>query len=128
MSMTIYHFCAAKHVKQIIRQGFTVGAIPEPTHTGFIIHSGWTWLTHDPDPKNQSWATRNAIKHSRTAWRLTIEIPDDELHNLYGRVGICAIYPACDMLFRGFPGSENWRVFHGTIPKKWIIEAKEMER
>ena len=124
--MTIYHFCAAKHVKQILRQGLTVGGIAEPTPTGFILHRGYNWLTLDPDPKNQSWATRNAIRYSRTAWRLTIEIPESKVFRLLDRENVCALYPSCELLFDNFPGSENWRVFYGMIPKNWIIEAKEM--
>lgn len=72
--MILYHFCAAKHIKSILRQGLTKGALAEPTPTGFRIYYGYTWLTVDPDPNKQSWATRNAIKYDRTAWRLTIDM------------------------------------------------------
>ena len=80
-----------------------------------------------PDPKNQSWATRNIVKYSRTAWRLTIDIPEVALSRLYDRFGITAMYPACACLFDGWPGSENWRVFHGVIPKEWIMKAERIE-
>lgn len=43
--MTLYHFCAAKHVKK------------DTARTGVYIHNGWIWLTKDTDPANQSWAT-----------------------------------------------------------------------
>ena len=124
--MILYHFCAAKHIKSILRQGLTKGALAAPTPTGFRIYYGYTWLTVDPDPNKQSWATQNAIKYDRTAWRLTIEIPVTECGKLYSRFGITTLFPACDGLFRGFAGSENWRVFHGRIPKEWIKEAKEV--
>ena len=125
--MTLYHFCADKHVKQILRQGITIGAVSEPTATGFIIHSGYMWLTTDPDPARQSWATRVKVRYSRTAWRLTVEIPDYEWPKLYSRKTLRMRYPATDMLFAGWPGSENWRVFHGIIPKEWIVKAERME-
>lgn len=124
--MTFYHFCADKHVKKILRQGLTIGALTEPTPQGYIIHIGWIWLTTDPDPNNQSWNTMNAINYSRTAWRLTVDIPDSERKRIYSRFGIASVYPACDMLFKGFKGSESWRVYHGMIPKEWIVGAKEM--
>ena len=124
--MTIYHFCADKHVKNIMRKGLTIGSVVEPTETGFILHNGWMWLTLDPEPNRQSWATQNRVKYSRTAWRLTIDIPDDEWYKLYDREKLCARYPACDALFEGWPGSDNWRVFHGMIPKHWIVNAERM--
>ena len=123
--MTLYHFCADKHVNKILRDGITIGALVEPTPQGCIIHKGWIWLTTDPDPKDQSWDTRNLVKYSRTAWRLTVAIPDSERKRVYSRFGIVSIYPACDMLFY-LKGSESWRVYHGMIPKEWIVESKEM--
>lgn len=122
----LYHFCAERHIKSIITRGLVKGALAEPMLTGFRIYSGWTWLTLDPDPGRQSWATKNLIKYDRTQYRLTIEIPDAESGKLFDRKGIAAIYPACDLLFNGFPGSENWRVFHGRIPPEWIIEARRV--
>lgn len=124
--MTLYHFCAAKHIKSILRHGLDQGGLTEIKPTGFVVHGGWTWLTTDPDPAHQSWATSNLVQYSRTAWRLTIEIPDEEYRRLYDRIGATMLYPSCSALFRGFVGSENWRVFHGTIPKEWIKKAEEM--
>lgn len=126
--MILFHFCADKHIRSILRHGLTEGFLAIPAHCGFRLLSGWTWLTTDPDPNNQSWATKNAIKYDRTAWRLTIEIPDDALSEMYDRTGICGIYPACDLLFKDFLGSENWRVYNGRVPKEWIREAKEMHK
>ena len=125
--MTFYHFCADKHVKSILRQGITMGAVAEPTATGFIIHNGYMWLTTDPDPTRQSWATRNRVKYSRTAWRLTVEIPDSELQKVFDRCEICQRWPGTLPLFEGWAGSDNWRVFHGIIPKAWITKAERME-
>lgn len=125
--MTLYHFCAKKHVKNILRKGLTQGALTEITPIGYTIHKGWMWLTTDPDPNNQSWATRNAIPYSRTAYRLTIEIPVTEYGRIHSRHEIIRHYPGCDVLFRGYAGNENWRVFHGMIPREWIKEVKEMD-
>ena len=125
--MTLYHFCADRHVKNIIRQGLIHGGVCEPTKTGYIIHRGWMWLTTDPDPKRQSWATRKSIPYSRTAWRLTIEIPDEEIRNIYDHKTLPQLWPATVCLFRGWAGSENWRVYRGMIPKQWIKAAERME-
>ena len=57
----------------------------------------------------------------------SVDIPDVELSRLYDRFGITAMYPACACLFDGWPGSENWRVFHGVIPKEWIVKAERIE-
>lgn len=125
--MKLFHFCSSKHIKQIMRQGLTMGAVVEPTATGFYIHNGWVWLTSDPDPTRQSWATRNQIKYSRTAWRLTVEIPDNIPDGfLHNRTTLSMIWPSTCALFDGWPGSENWRVFHGVIPKEWIVKAEKM--
>lgn len=124
--MTLYHFCADKHVRNIMRKGLTIGAVPEPTATSYIVHNGWIWLTTDSDPAHQSWAKRFLLKYSRTAWRLTIEIPDDHLHRIHDREKLCKIYPRADMLFAGWPGSECWRVFRGDIHKSWIVKAERM--
>ena len=125
--MTLYHFCAEKHVRQILRSGLTVGAVAEPTFPGFIIHNGYIWLTTDPDPKRQSWATRNMIKYSRTAYRLTVEIPAGECYRIHDRDTLTLMFPNSYMLFERWAGSENWRVFHGVIPKAWIVKAERME-
>lgn len=125
--MILYHFCAKKNVKQILRQGIAIGGLTEIHRTGFYVHSGWIWLTLDPDPKNQSWATNNCITYSRTAWRLTVELPDSELAKLYDRKKLIPLYPACDLLFKDWDGSENWRAFHGVIPREFIIEAVGVE-
>ena len=122
--MKLYHFCSSKHIKQIMRQGLTKGAVVEPTATGFYIHNGWIWLTTDPDPARQSWATRNLIGYSRTEWRLTVEIPDNSL--IYNKITLPIMWPSTRALFDGWPGSENWYVYHGIIPKEWIVKAERM--
>lgn len=125
--MTLYHFCAEKYVGQIIRQGLTIGMVTEPTPTGYRMHNGYIWLTTDPDPTQQSWATRIKVKYSRTAYRLTVEIPDEECVRVHDRAQLRKIFPSCDVLFKHWPRSENWRVFRGMIPKEWIVKVEKME-
>ena len=118
--MIIYHFCAARHIKKILRQGLTIGGVMEPTKTGYYLHTGWMWLTLDKNPKAQSWNTQNMIPYSWAEYRITIEIPEAEIERLYDRKRLCILFPTCDALFEGWKGSENWRVFHGVIPKEWF--------
>ena len=125
--MILYHFCADKHVKSIMREGLTIGGICEMKTSGVVLHSGWSWLTLCDDPNAQSWAkNQTLISYSRTAWRVTIEIPENQLHRLYDRERLTDEYPSTSLLFRGFEGNEQWRVFHGRIPVEWIICAEKM--
>jgi len=126
--MTLYHFCADKHVKNILRKGLIMGGVTELTTQGYIIHSGWNWLTLNGNPKEQTWEGHTLIPCSRTAWRLTIEIPDDELDRLHDKEMLLALYPSASMLFRGHQGSDAWRVFRGMIPREWIKAADDMRK
>lgn len=118
--MIFYHFCADKHIKKILREGLTIGAVTEPTKTGYLMHTGWIWLTTDPDARHQSWATSIMIPYSRTEWRITIDIPDEALDRIYDRKRLSVLYPTSTKLFDGWSGSENWRVYKGQIPKTWF--------
>lgn len=120
--MIIYHFCAKRDLKSILRTGIYGGMIVEWTDQGYRMQTGWTWLTLDPDPKRQSWATSHIIPYDRTACRLTVDIPEDMLSQLYDRDGVAEIYPCTVRLFDGWAGSENWRVFDGIVPREWIQE------
>jgi len=126
--MRIYHFCSARDVKAIRRQGIRLGGvyISKPGDAKSVeIYKGYQWLTLDPEKKNQSWATRHLVKYDRTAYRLTVELPDDAV--LYDRDGLEAEIPGSGILFDGWPGSENWRVYHGWILPEWITACDKME-
>lgn len=125
--MTIYHFCAARHVKKIVRQGLIIGGVATFGKTGYYAHTGYTWLTFDGDPKRQSWATRITIPYSRTAYRLTVEIPEEETGNIMDKEALEKHLPGSKLLFEGWKGSENWRVYHGLIPPEWIKKVECME-
>lgn len=125
--MTIYHFCAKRHARRILREGLTRGALSIPMDRGFLMIQGWTWLTLCGNPNAQSWATQNAIDYDRTAYRLTIELPDEVIPNLYDRERLVKEFPCSDVLFEGWDGSENWRVLKGRIPREWIKEAVSKE-
>lgn len=67
--MTLYHFCADRHIKGILHNGLTEGGLTEITPHGFILHTGWIWLTTDPDAKNR--VGQHAMRFS-TAARLGV--------------------------------------------------------
>ena len=126
--MKIYHFCSARDAKSIRRQGIRIGCVylPRPGDAKSVeIFTGYQWLTLDPEKSNQSWATRELVKYDRTAYRFTIELPDDSI--LYDRDGLDAEIPGSGVLFDGWPGSENWRVYHGWILPEWITACEKME-
>lgn len=127
--MKIYHFCREKDARGIKTDGITKGAIPSIRITKdpkgrekqeLVIYQGWQWLTLDGDHDGQSWATRQVFKDDRTEYRFTLEIPEKELDSLYDKERILTVYPEVWPLFDGWPGSENWRIFRGGIPKYWI--------
>lgn len=120
--MKLYHFCGEKFVKSIRHDGLKVGMVCVPGKRGLEVYRGWIWLTLDGDAQNQSWATRILIPYSRTAWRVTVDIPDAYLHRLADRKMLQTIIPGSGVLFDGWPGSESWRVYHGTIPPSWVTD------
>lgn len=121
--MEIYHFCAARDVRKILKNGLTKGGVLMPVHTGFLMFDGYCWLTLDGDPNRQSWNTHYLVHYSRAAYRLTIEIPNEEERWLLDRDALEQRIPGSGKLFDGWAGSEHWRVYWGRIPAKWIQNA-----
>ncbi len=126
--MILYHFCANRHIRNILHKGICIGGVTEILPTGYVVHSGWIWLTLNGNPKEQTWDGGLLIRYSRTAWRLTVSIPDNKLERLYDRQRITGLYPGANTLFAGFRGAEDWRIFKGAIPAKWIIQADDMRK
>lgn len=126
--MILYHFCAAHMLPSIRENGLTLGKYP-------IFESPineWPkcqWLTSNKDPKAQSWATRHLIPYSRTAYRITVRVPDSYHKKLIQAVRYAMNLPEKDRaIVTEWPGSENWYVYLGKIPPKWIIGCKRMEK
>ncbi len=46
--MKIYHFCADKLLWRILKDGLTMGGVVVPEKKGFVMYTGWVWLTCDP--------------------------------------------------------------------------------
>ena len=45
--MKIYHFCADKLLWRILKDGLTMGGVVVPEKKGFVMYTGWVWLTCD---------------------------------------------------------------------------------
>ena len=127
--MILYHFCCERDMKGIRSQGITKGVIAgemrvnhpgKPSTWQYYFIPGWQWLTLDADHDGQSWATRHLIRYDRTEYRFTVDVPEKETAQLFDMDKLNAAIPGTDALFLGWPGSENWRVYHGNIPKYWL--------
>lgn len=126
--MTLYHFCAAHMLKSILAEGLTEGMFPHFEGEKFEPIPRCQWLTADPDPKKQSWATRVYINYSRTAYRLTVNIPDSYRKKLVRAADFVKEMSEEDQrLVTDWPGSENWYIFRGKIPVKWIVGCHRTE-
>lgn len=125
--LVLYHFCAEHMVRSIRRHGLTRGTCPVATPTGWAFISPIQWLTTEPDPRKQSWATRERIKYDRTAYRITVEISEPCRKNLHPAADLVAKLPKENMaMLTGFEGSEKWFVYSGHIPPFWIRSIERM--
>lgn len=126
--MTLYHFCAAHMVKSIQKSGLTRGVFPLLGARHVTLIDNCQWLTAEPDSAKQSWATSTIIPYSRTACRLTVEIPEGHTRKLYRAIDFIQELPERNkQLVTGWPGSDDWYVFKGIIPPRWITGITEME-
>lgn len=124
--MILYHFCPAHMKNAILSEGLTKGAFPLMESGGFAQNV--QWLTSERDPKKQTWATQKLISYSRTAYRLTIHIPDSRHKKLRKALEWVAVFPEGDRkIVTEWPGSEAWYVYLGKIPQKWIVGCRRME-
>lgn len=127
-SIKLYHFCAAQDVESIKRQGLTLGMCPVVTDYGIKFIKKCQWLTKDMNPAAQSWATSHGLNYSRTAYRLTVVIPKKHVRNLIVSTEFVKELPKeAQEVVNGWPGSEEWYIYRGTIPPKWIKEIVKME-
>lgn len=74
-SKKLYHFCAGFCVDSIKELGLILGICPVDLGDKVKFIPKCQWLTSNPDPQKQSWATSHTLNYSRTAYRLTVVIP-----------------------------------------------------
>lgn len=127
-TLTIYHFCAAHMKDNILAEGLTKGYFPYWEGNNLKPIPQCQWLTTDPDPRNQSWATQHLINYSRTAFRLTIVIPKSHHKKLVRALDFVRNMPVQDQqLVTGWAGGDKWYIYRGNIPAKWIVGCHQME-
>lgn len=127
--MIVYHFCCKRDAKRIMKEGITLGHIPiwDDKNQRFVLRAGFQWLTTDSDPDAQSWDTHYLLRYSRTEVRIKIDIPDAWLDHLLDMHEMQQLIPQINpKLYEDWYGNENWRVYRGSIPKKWIVQADEL--
>lgn len=125
---TLFHFCPAHMVESIRVNGLSRGKLPIIYPAGQKLIPRCQWLTTDGDPERQSWATSHLIHYSRTAYRLTVEIPAQEKKRLHRAIDFMKRYPVeARGVVEGWAGSEHWFIFKGIIPPDWIKEIVRME-
>ena len=126
--MRLYHFCPAHMVEEIRNEGLRFGKFPLMEYGRVKMIAGIQWLTLEEDPNKQSWATSNMIPYSRTAFRLTIEIPESQTENLRNAAElVSSLHPRQREFVDAWEGSGMWYIFRGVIPPEWIVEAIKME-
>ena len=125
--MILYHFCAIGSKEGILSEGIRLGQFAYPNNDGYKLIPNCQWLTKDSDPKNQSWATQNLIHYSRTAYRMTVNIPNSRHKKLIRAVDFVRNMPAeAKQIVTGWTGSENWYIYRGKIPPQWIVGCHRM--
>ena len=122
--MTLYHFCPAHMLEGIKKHGLILGKFPLLGSERISFITECQWLTADPNPFHQSWATRQLIPYSRTAYRLTIDIPMSRLRKLHRATTFVKDMPQKDQeIVTRWAGSEHWYIYKGKIPATWIKDV-----
>ncbi len=134
--MKLYHFCGEKFLPSILKNGISEGRTPiiktcvdDPDSFELI---GWhirtQWLTINPDPQKQSWATRESISYSRTDYRLTVWVSVASIHKVLTPAQAIKAMKVAPMLFEKFSGSEDWRIYRGVIRPESITAVEDLRR
>lgn len=126
--MKLYHFCPSHLLKSIKKRGLTKGHMPLLKLNSTELIGGVQWLTVEPDPSKQSWATRHVVSYDRTECRLTVEIPSRCEEHLVSAMDFIKRYPEADQrIITGYEGSDQWYVYLGLIPPVWISDVEFMK-
>lgn len=125
--IVLYHFCAAHMLKGIMEEGLTLGTFPLLEDERYRLIPNIQWLTAEPNAKKQSWATNSLVTYSRTAYRLTIQIPGS-YHKKVIKASdyVKSMPPEARLLVEAWNGSDQWFVFTGRIPPEWIVGCRSI--
>ena len=131
-TMQLYHFCERRAVRGILTDGLTKGVMPlfrKNANGGgaFEFCQNWQWMTTCGDHAVQSWATSVVYKNDRTEFRFTVDIPAFAENGVRDREEMTVYDSDADALFEGWPGSADWRTYHGAISKYWLAALDQWD-
>ena len=116
--MKLYHFTYPHRQESIQRLGIVRGDVPIGPTSSFNAPN----LTSDPDPENQGWAAGGA----KTAMRIEVLIPEEEVWNLQTWGGVCAEFdmdPQWRKAMETVGGDpRHWYIFRGVVDADWITD------
>ena len=118
--MRLYHFTAAHLLKRIKKEGLTMGAIPLSLNP-VRIKSGYRWLTTNREFE-QSWNTMTMLKYDRAAYRITIDIPEDDRRLMKWTLAGPVIAPEVYDTLSRYGDPDAWYLYEGNIPTRWFGE------
>ncbi len=119
--MKFYHFTALRFLNSIVKSGLTKGRMLRSLDP-ITFYSNYQWLTTN-STFDQSWLNPNStLPYKRNEVRLTIDVPDHamELCKPWSQMKFLVPDVAKDLSAYGDP--ENWWVYSGNIPARWILE------
>jgi hypothetical protein len=108
-------------VESIRKRGLVLGKFPLIGDGHYTFIQGLQWLTDDPNPAAQSWATSILIPYDRTEYRLTVNVPMNRTRRLHkAKVFAKKLSEAQREIVEAWAGSEHWYIYEGSISPKWI--------
>jgi len=123
MPKTLYHFTSPRHIHSVLDEGLTMGHIPislDPPR----LRSGYQWLTRDKS-FDQAWNSMTNLDYDRTAYRLTIEIPNIAMGKLIDWTsnyeGLVEPHAWKSLNAGGHPN--QWVLFKGVIRPQWFVDV-----
>lgn len=122
--MRLYHFTARRFVDAILRDGICRGGVLVSVNP-VRIDTAYRWLTTNPDWLAQEWAEGTGrLPYKRDEARLAVDVPDHAAGNV---LTWCVSGPIISRYYRllsGYGDPENWRLYFGNVPSKWITEVE----
>ena len=120
--MNLRHYTSPWHIAGIAAHGLTRGDVPTSPTGGFNA----VWFTDDAsDPEGDA----HGLNDFKTAYRLTVTIPDGALDRLCRWTDLCDaldVAPAWAAILNDLGGgkADTWYVFRGVVPVDWITRVE----
>lgn len=125
--MELYHFTAERFVSPILKQGITRGVMVK-TFKPLTFLFNKQWLTKNPYFK-QDWAIGSGIlPYKRNEVRLTVKIPFENYDLCKPWTQMQFLTPDVAKQLSAYGDPENWWIYQGEIPPKWIVKVTKSEK